>query len=106
MRGSISQAVHNATAMMNGLTLLAAMVVSSFRMWRTGRSRFAFYSVVSAIAGAAFLVLMVMSVTTRTYVGLFQRLAFGIMHVCLAAFALSILPSTIEARDRPVSRGA
>ena len=104
VRGSISQAVHNASAMMNGLTLLAAMAVSSFRMWRIGRSRFAFYSTVSSIAAAAFLVLMVMSVTTRSYVGLFQRLAFGIMHVWLAAFALSIWPSTTEVSDRPVSR--
>jgi hypothetical protein len=73
-------------------------------MWTIGRSRFACYSVVSAIAAAAFLVLMVMSVTTRSFVGLFQRLAFGIMHVWLAAFALSLWPSTPEVRDRPFNR--
>jgi hypothetical protein len=98
---SVSQAVHNAAAMMNGLTLLAAAVFCSVRMWRIGRNRFAFYSLASAIAGAAFLVLMFMDVTTRTYVGLFQRLAFGVLHVWLAAFALSVWPWAIESTDAP-----
>ncbi|MCX6552594.1 MAG: DUF998 domain-containing protein [Acidobacteria bacterium] len=93
---SVSQAVHNAAAMMNGLTLLAAAVFCAVRMWRIGRNGFALYSLVSAIAGSAFLVLMFMDVTTRTYVGLFQRLAFGVLHVWLAAFALSMRPWAIE----------
>jgi len=98
---SVSQAVHNAAAMMNGLTLLAAPLYCSLRMWRIGRNRFAFYSLSSAIAGAAFLGLMFMDVTTRTYVGLFQRLAFGVLHVWLAAFALSVWPWAIESTDAP-----
>jgi hypothetical protein len=98
---SVSQAVHNAAALMNGLTLLAAAVFCSVRMGRTGRNRFAFYSLVSAIAGAGFLVLMFMDATTRTYVGLFQRLAFAVLHVWLAAFALSLWPWAIESTDEP-----
>jgi hypothetical protein len=100
---SVSQAVHNAAAMMNGLTLLAAAVFCSVRMRRIGRNRFAFYSLVSAIAGAAFLGFMFMDVATRTYVGLFQRLAFGVLHVWLAAFALSVWPRAIESPDEPAS---
>ena len=99
---SVSQAVHNAAAMMNGLTLLAAAVFCSIRMWKNGRNRFASYSLASAIAGAAFLVLMFMDVTTRTYVGLFQRLAFGVFHVWLAAFALSLWPWAIESTEASV----
>ena len=98
---SVSQAVHNAAAMMNGLTLVAAAVFCSVRMWRIGRNRFALYSLASAVAGAAFLVLMFMDVTTRTYVGLFQRLAFGVLHVWLAAFAMSVWPRAIESTAGP-----
>jgi hypothetical protein len=87
--------------MLNGLTLLAAAVFCSVRMWRIGHNRFAVYSLASAMAGAAFLVLMFMDVTTRTYVGLFQRLAFGVLHVWLAAFALSVWPRAIESTDEP-----
>lgn len=98
---SVSQAVHNAAAMTNGLTLLAAAVLCSVHMWRIGRNRFALYSLASATAGAVFLALMFMDVTTRTYVGLFQRLAFGVLHVWLAAFALSVWPWAIESTDAP-----
>jgi hypothetical protein len=97
----VSQAVHNAAAMMNGLILLAAAVFCSVRMWRIGRNGLAYYSLVSAIAGAAFLVFMFMDVTTRTSVGLFQRLASGVLHVWLAAFALSLRPWAIESTDEP-----
>ena len=98
---SVSQAVHNVAAMINGVTLVAAAVLCSVRMGRIGRNRFASYSLVSAIAGAGFLVMMFMDVTTRSYVGLFQRLAFGVLHVWLAALALSMWPWAIEASDVP-----
>jgi hypothetical protein len=97
----VSQAVHNIAAMMNGLTLVGAAAFWSARVWRIGRNRFALYSLASAIAGAAFLVLMFMNVSTRTYVGLFQRLAFGVLHVWLAAFALSLRPWAVEPTDEP-----
>ena len=102
---SVNQAVHNAAAMMNGLTLVAAAAFCSVRMWRVGRNRFAFYSLASAIAAAAFLVLMFMDVTTRTYVGLLQRLSFGVLHVWMAAFALSLWPWAIESTDEPAGVG-
>lgn len=98
---SVSQAVHNASAMVNGVTLAAAAFFCSFRMWRIGRNGFAFYSLVSAIGGTVFLALLFMDLTTRSYVGLYQRLAFGIMHLWLAGFALLIWRSTSEATDRP-----
>jgi hypothetical membrane protein len=97
---SVSQAVHNAAAMVNGLSVPAAAFVCSVRLWKIGRSRFAAYSLVSAIVGTVFLVLMVMNLTTRSHVGVFQRLSFGTMNLWLAVFALSSWPSRIEASDR------
>lgn len=99
---STSQAVHNAAAILNGLTLLAAALACSYRSWKLGRNRLALYSLVSAIGGTMFLVLMVLDRTTRNHVGLFQRLSFGIMHLWLAVFAASLWPSTIAVTDRSV----
>lgn len=99
--GSVTQAVHNAAAMVNGLSVLAAALVCSVRLWKIERGRFAGYSLVSAIVGTVFLVLMVMNLTTRSDVGVFQRLSFGTMNLWLAVFALSSWPSRIKASDQP-----
>ncbi len=95
---SVSQTVHNASAMLNGVTLPVAALLSSFAHWKVGRRRFATYSLASAITGTAFLALMVMSLSTRSHVGLFQRLSFGFMNLWLAAFAVSIWPSRVSTR--------
>jgi hypothetical membrane protein len=97
---SVSQEVHNAAAMVNALIVPAAALVWSFRPSKTARGRFAAYSLVSAIVATLLLVLMVTNLSTRSHVGLFQRLSFGIMQLWLAAFALSIWPTRIEAHDR------
>lgn len=96
---SVSQVVHNAAGMLSVITLLAAALFCSFHLRKIGRHRFAWYSLVSAIVGTVFLVLMVVDAPTRSHVGLFQRLSFGIMFLWLGAFALSIWPSRIKATD-------
>ncbi len=98
---SVSQVVHNAAGMLNAITLLAAALFCSFHLRRIGHHRFASYSLVSAIVGTVFLVLMAMNAHTRSHVGLFQRLSFGIMQLWLGAFALSIWPSRVETSDPP-----
>jgi hypothetical membrane protein len=87
---SVNQVVHNAAAMLNGITLFSAALFCFFDLRKIGRHRFAWYSLVSAIVGTVFFVLMVIDAPTRSHVGIFQRLSFGIMHLWLGAFALSI----------------
>lgn len=96
---SVSQIVHNVAGTLNGTTLLAAAFLCSFHLRRIGRHRFAWYSLVSAIAGTLFFFLMVMDAPTRSHVGLFQRLFFGVMLLWLGAVALSMWPSRTEATD-------
>lgn len=93
---SVSQVVHNAAAMVNGVTLPSAALFCSFRLWKTGHNRFAFYSLLSATIGMLFLLLMLMNATTRNHAGLFQRLSFGTVNLWLAAFAVTIWRSKTE----------
>ncbi len=69
-----------------------------------GRHRFAWYSLVSAIVGTVFLVLIAMDARTRSHVGLFQRLSFGTMQLWLGALAVSMWPSRIKATDPNIAR--
>jgi hypothetical membrane protein len=96
---SLSQVVHNVAGMLNISTLPAAALFCFLHFRKIGRHRFAWYSLVSAIVGTVFLVLTVLNAPTHSHVGLFQRLSFGIMHLWLGVFALSIWPSRIEATD-------
>ena len=52
------------------------------------------------------LVMMFMDASTRGFVGLFQRLAFGVLHLWLAAFALSLRPWAKAASDEPAGAAA
>ena len=94
---SVSQAVHNAAGIMNGLTLPAVALFCSFRQRKIGCNGFAFFSLLSATIGMLFLVLMVINATTRNHVGLFQRLSFGTMNLWLAAFAVWVWRSKTDA---------
>ncbi len=103
---SVSQVVHNAAGMIHVTTLLAAALLCSFHLRTIGHRRFGWYSLVSAIVSTVFLVLMIIDAPTSSHVGLFQRLSFGILHLWLAAFALSLWPSKIEATDPKRTRPA
>ncbi len=94
---SVSQVVHNIAGTLNGIIVPAAALFCFFHLRKTGRHRFAWYSLVSAIVGTVFLVLIGMDAHKRSHVGLFQRQSFGVMQLWLEVFALSIWPSRITA---------
>lgn len=94
---SLSQTVHNAAGIMNGVTLPTAALFCSFRLWRIGHNRFAFYSFLSATIGMLFLLLMVINAPTRNHAGFFQRVSFGAVNLWLAAFAVLVWWSKTEA---------
>ena len=95
--GSFSQVVHSVSASLNGLVLPAAGVVWALHLRKTGGSGlFAAYSLASAFLGLLFMGLMMVNLTTRHAVGLYQRLALGIGSLWLLALAVS----TLAAKDR------
>jgi hypothetical membrane protein len=97
---SFSQMMHNGAAAVNALTVPAAATIWFFSARTAGRRRFALYSLVSAIAGLVFLVLMLMDAVTRVHVGLYQRLSFGIMTLWIGALAVSLWPTGSAVADR------
>lgn len=96
---SVSQAVHNVAGTLNGIIVPAAALFCFFHLRKIGRHGFAWYSLVSAVVGTVFLVLIGMDARTRSHVGLFQRLSFGTMQLWLGAFAVSMWPSRTTATD-------
>ena len=97
---SVSQVVHNVAGTLNGIIVPAAALFCFFHLQKIGRHRFAWYSLVSAIVGTVFLVLIGMDARTRSHVGLFQRLSFGTMQLWLGAFALSMWPIENQSTNR------
>ena len=95
---SASQVIHNTAGLANGLTLPAAAVFCALAYWKVGRRRFAMYSLLSATAGMTFLALTATSLSTRSHVGLFQRLSGGFVSLWLASFAVSIWRSQDQAK--------
>ena len=88
---SFSQVVHNIAALISGFTLPAAALVWFFHLRKTGRSGpLAWYSLASGILALMFLLLLIINVSTRHNVGLYQRLSLGIASLWLAVLAVSI----------------
>jgi hypothetical protein len=92
--GTLSQSVHNVSAMVNGLTLPAAALLCGInRLTRRLSPSFAWYSLASAVLGLLFLSLMFASRDTRHNVGMYQRLSLGTMSLWLAVLAVFLWPS-------------
>jgi hypothetical protein len=92
--GSISQSVHNITALVNGLALTAAALWGGLsRLLRKRSPAFAWYSLISAGLGLLFLSLMFASRETRHNVGLYQRLSLASTGLWLAVLAVVAWPA-------------